>query len=66
MFRQLTEHEKEKFRQWARANYIPHTEINPVWHPVVQTECRRINEEIEVQSGEYRKKTPADKSLVIK
>ena len=51
MFRQLTEPEKEKFRQWARTNYIPHTEINEVWHPVIQVECRRINEEIQVQSG---------------
>lgn len=51
MFRQLTEPEKEKFRQWAQTNYIPHTEINEVWHPVIQAECRRINEDIEVQSG---------------
>lgn len=51
MFRQLTEPEKEKFRQWARTNHIPHTEINEVWHPVVQAECSRINEEIEFQSG---------------
>lgn len=54
MFRQLTEQEKSKFRQWARVNYIPHTEINSVWHPVVQAECHRINEEIEAKSGECR------------
>lgn len=49
MFRQLTKSEKEKFRQWARMNYIPHSEINSVWHPVVQTECHRINEEIQIK-----------------
>lgn len=61
MFRQLTEPEKEKFRQWARTNYIPHTEINEVWHPVVQSECRRINEEMESKPGEYQTETFADK-----
>lgn len=66
MFRQLTEPEKKKFKQWARANYIPHTEINEVWHPVVQAECRRINEEIELQSGELQNKILAGKSLEIK
>lgn len=52
MFRQLTEQEKSKFRQWARVNYIPHTEINSVWHPVVQAECHRINKEIEAKLSE--------------
>lgn len=60
MFRQLTESEKEKFRQWARTNYIPQTEINEVWHPVVQAECRRINEEIEFQSGDCRTEIPSE------
>lgn len=60
MFRQLTQLEKEKFKQWARMNYIPHTEINEVWHPVVQAECRRINEEIEFQSGDCRTEIPAE------
>ena len=46
MFRQLSEQENEKFLQWARENYFPNTDINPVWHPVVQAECRRINEEM--------------------
>ncbi len=66
MFRQLTEHEKNRFKQWARANYIPHTEINPVWHPVVQTECHRINEEIQIKSSKCRTEIPEDKSLEIK
>ena len=66
MFRQLSKREESQFKQWARANYIPHTEINPVWHPVVQSECRRINEEIGINPGEFRNKTLADKSLEIK
>ncbi len=52
MFRQLSEQETLKFQQWARANYLPNTEINPVWHPVVQAECRRINERFEAQSSD--------------
>ncbi|HRH44642.1 MAG TPA: hypothetical protein PKY82_23600 [Pyrinomonadaceae bacterium] len=63
MFRRLTEQEKKKFKQWARVNYIPQTEINPVWHPVIQAECDRINEEIEIQAGEYRNEIPAGKTL---
>ena len=63
MFRQLTEPEKEKFRQWARTNYIPHTEINEVWHPVIQAECRRINEETEFQSDESRNEILQIKAL---
>jgi hypothetical protein len=66
MFRQLTEPEKEKFRKWARTNYIPHTEINEVWHPVVQAECRRINEEIEVQSGNCRTEVSAEMENLLK
>ena len=63
MFRRLTEQEKKKFKQWARVNYLPLTEINPVWHPVIQAECRRINEEIEIQAGEYHNEIPAEKTL---
>lgn len=66
MFRQLTEPEKETFKQWVRANYIPHTEINEVWHPVVQVECRRINEETELQTGEHRNKILTDKAFELK
>ncbi len=66
MFRQLTEPEKEKFKLWAQANYIPHTEINPVWHPVIQAECRRINEEIEFQLGNCRTEILEKQSLETK
>lgn len=66
MFRQLTEPEKEKFRQWARTNYIPHTKINEVWHPVVQAECNRINGEIEAQLSEFRNEILETQSLEAK
>ena len=66
MFRQLTKPEKEKFKLWAQANYIPHTEINPVWHPVIQAECRRINEEIEAQLSEFRNEILETQSLEAK
>jgi hypothetical protein len=43
LFRQLTPQEEAEFRQWARDNYAPFSEISGVWHPVVQDECARIN-----------------------
>ena len=43
LFRELDATEEEEFRQWARDNYEPHTEINSVWHPVVREECEKIN-----------------------
>lgn len=66
MFRQLTETEKTQFRQWARANYVPQTEINPVWHRIVQSECRRINEEIQFQADKPDSKIPENLGLESK
>jgi hypothetical protein len=43
VFKQLTETEAQEYRQWARDNYVPFSEISGVWHPVVQAECVRIN-----------------------
>jgi hypothetical protein len=45
LFRALSHEEEASFRQWAQANYQPLTPINGTWHPVVQDECRRINQE---------------------
>jgi hypothetical protein len=39
------EEEKECFRAWARKNYTPFTPIDGLWHPVLQAECVKINEE---------------------
>ena len=45
----LTEQEKETFRRWARENYTRFSEIKGIWHPIVQAECVKMNEnDIEV------------------
>ena len=44
-YRLLSPKEEKQFRQWARENYQPFTEINGSWHPVVQDECAKINKE---------------------
>ena len=45
LFRDLNEDEQVEFRQWARDNYEPFTEINVAWHPIVREECAKINTE---------------------
>ena len=45
MFLKLDPTEEQVFRQWARDNYVPLQPIDGVWHPVVQDECVRINQE---------------------
>ena len=44
IFRSLTDEEEKEFRQWARDNYVKYEVIKGVWHPVVQDECKKINE----------------------
>lgn len=44
LWRELTQEEERQFRQWARENYKPLSEINGLWHPVIQDECKKINE----------------------
>jgi hypothetical protein len=46
LFRELTEREKLKFKAWARENYKLCEDIKGIWHPVVQAECVKMNEEI--------------------
>ena len=53
LFRKLEPHEEEKFRQWARDNYVPFEPISGVWHPVVQDECRKINEHSDLGLGTW-------------
>jgi len=43
LFRDLNPEEEEQYRQWARDNYKPFSEISGLWHPAVQDECVRIN-----------------------
>jgi hypothetical protein len=47
MFRSLTEEEKKEFRTWARENHKPGDKIEMFWHPVVQDECVKIDEEVD-------------------
>ncbi len=44
-FRKLSASEENEFRSWARDNYKPFSDINGVWHPVVQQECQKMNKE---------------------
>ena len=45
LFTNLDEEDASLFRQWARDNYRPLSPIKGIWHPVVQAECVKINEE---------------------
>jgi hypothetical protein len=48
LFRDLNNEEQEAFRKWARENYRPFSDICGVWHPLVQTECIRMNIEAQI------------------
>ena len=45
----LTMAERVEYRRWARVNYYPFSPIDGTWHPVVQAECVKINEEAHLQ-----------------
>jgi hypothetical protein len=45
MFRELSSEEEKQFRTWARSNYKLGESISGIWHPIVQAECVRINEQ---------------------
>ena len=45
LFKELDEKEKQEYRDWARGNYKPYTDIKGIWHPVIQAECMKINQE---------------------
>ena len=49
-FRSLTADQEKQFRNAAWKDYKPGTDINPLWHPVYQSECRAIN----TASGIYK------------
>jgi hypothetical protein len=54
LFRQLTEEEEKEFRQWARDNYEPYSEIKGIWHWIVQDECVKINKEYDFKQPLYK------------
>lgn len=43
LFRMLTPDEEKEYKQSARDNYEPLTEIKGIFHPVYQLECVKIN-----------------------
>ena len=42
-FRILTAEQEKQFQDAAWKDYKPNTDINPLFHPVYQSECRAIN-----------------------
>lgn len=46
LWRDLSPEEEKEYRQWARDNYRPASEIKGVWHPVVRDECKKMNNEL--------------------
>jgi hypothetical protein len=59
LFKTLTPDEEVKFRAWARANYHPFSEISGVWHPSIQDECRKMNEEADFMPDEETRDSDA-------
>jgi hypothetical protein len=51
LFKKLSTSDEKNFRHWARINYTPFSSISGVWHPVVQDECRKMNEESGMVQG---------------
>ncbi len=61
IFRNLNSDEEQEFKDWARNNYKPFSEIPGIWHPIIQAECVQINKE----NGENVKLPPGFESLLI-
>lgn len=47
LFRVLSPEETSEMQEWARKNYAPLSDIRGIWHPAVQAECVRMNEEFD-------------------
>lgn len=45
LFKTLDKSDEKIYKQWARDNFKIGTDINKVWHPVIQKECEKINQE---------------------
>ena len=41
----LSPAEIKAHKQWARSNYKVHSPIKGIWHPIVQGECAKMNQE---------------------
>jgi hypothetical protein len=56
LFSNLSPADEAEFRKWARDNYKPFEPINGVWHPVVQDECRIMNQDAELEIPAFLKR----------
>tara|TARA_R100001198_G_scaffold13794_1_gene6134 strand:+ start:4179 stop:4400 length:222 start_codon:yes stop_codon:yes gene_type:complete len=45
LYRDLSEEQRSRFRQFARENYTAHTTIDQSWHPITLDECSIMNAE---------------------
>ena len=61
LFKESTKEEETPFREWARINYTPFSEIKGVWHPVIQEECAKINADAQIEKSLAREYYPASK-----
>lgn len=48
----ISPEEEQEFRQWARENYTPFEMITGLWHPIIQDECRIMNQEADITCEE--------------
>lgn len=42
---ELSKRQEREYRQWVRDHYEIESPIDTNWHPVMQDECHRINNE---------------------
>jgi hypothetical protein len=42
MWKQLSEKDEQKFREYARQTYAPGSDINEVWHPITHTLLKEV------------------------
>lgn len=52
IFRNLTAEEVSQFRAYMRANYVPGSEIDQLWHPVCRDEAAKMNQEAAQQAAD--------------
>ena len=45
LFRTLSKEEEKEFRDYARKTYKAYDPIPGIWHPIIQAECTKMNEE---------------------
>jgi hypothetical protein len=51
-FKELSSEDDITFRKWARDNYKALDPIKGVWHPSIQDECNKINQELLANYGQ--------------